>query len=380
MSRYLCLDDFEAAAKSRLPHPLFTYISSAAETSASLRDNRDVFGKWGFVPRVLRGVSGRSISCDLLGKTYDAPFGIAPMGISALMAYDGDHVLTRAAASHNIPMVLSGSSLTPMETVYAANPDCWFQAYLPGEEDKILALIDRVKRAGFRTLVLTVDTAVLANRENNLRAGFSTPLRMTPRTMWQFASHPRWVFGTFGRTLIAKGMPHFENSYATRGAPIMARNIMRDFGKKDHLNWDHLCLIRDHWQGKLIVKGVLAPDDVGKVAKVGCDGVILSNHGGRQLDGAVSPMRVLPDAVSVAGDMPVMVDGGFRRGTDILKALALGAAFVFVGRPFLYAAVADGERGASHAIEILKSELHRDLGLLGKNALSELEADILMAH
>jgi L-lactate dehydrogenase (cytochrome) len=380
MSQYLCLDDFEAAATRRLPYPLFTYISSAAETSASLRDNRAIFGKWGFVPRVLRGVSGRSISCDLLGKSYDAPFGIAPMGISALMAYDGDNVLTRAAALQNIPMVLSGSSLTPMETVHAANPDCWFQAYLPGEKDKILALIDRVKRTGFTTLVLTVDTAVLANRENNLRAGFSTPLRMTPGTMWQFASHPRWVFGTFGRTLIAKGMPHFENSYATRGAPIMARNVMRDFGKKDHLNWDHLRLIREHWPGALIVKGVLAAADVHEVAKLGADGVILSNHGGRQLDGAVSPMRVLSDVVSVAGDMPVMVDGGFRRGTDILKALALGAAFVFVGRPFLYAAVADGGRGVGQAIEILKSELHRDLGLLGKTKLSELDADILMAH
>lgn len=262
MSRYLCLDDFEAAAKSRLPHPLFTYISSAAETSSSLRDNRDVFGKWGFVPRVLRGVSGRSISCDLLGKTYDAPFGIAPMGISALMAYDGDDALTRAAASHNIPMVLSGSSLTPMEAVHEANRDSWFQAYLPGEDDKILALVDRVKRTGFKTLVLTVDTAVLANRENNLRAGFSTPLRLTPKTLWQFATHPRWVLGTFARTLMTKGMPHFENSYATRGAPIMARNVMRDFGRKDHLNWDHLRLIRDHWQGKLIVKGVLAAADV----------------------------------------------------------------------------------------------------------------------
>lgn len=380
MSTFLCLDDFEAAAKGRLPHPLFTYISSAAETSASLRDNRDVFGKWGFVPRVLRGVSGRSIACELLGKTYDAPFGIAPMGISALMAYDGDNVLTRAAASHNIPMVLSGSSLTPMETVYAANPDCWFQAYLPGEDDKILVLLDRVRRTGFKTLVLTVDTAVLANRENNLRAGFSTPLRLNPKTLWQFATHPGWVLGTFARTLITKGMPHFENSYATRGAPIMARNVMRDFGKKDHLNWDHLRLIRDHWKGKLIVKGVLAADDVREVAKLGCDGVILSNHGGRQLDGAVSPMRVLPDALSVAGDMPVMIDGGFRRGTDILKALALGAAFVFVGRPFLYAAVADGERGVGQAIDILKSELHRDLGLLGKTDLGELGPDILRAR
>ena len=378
MTKFLCLDDYEAVARSRLPHPLYTYIASAAETSASLNDNQTAFQNWGFIPRVLRGVSDRTITTHLLGQSFDAPVGIAPMGISALMAYDGDNVLARAADKQNIPMILSGSSLTAMEQVFKANPNCWFQAYLPGEDDKIVALIDRVKRTGFGTLVLTVDTAVLANRENNLRAGFSTPLRFTPKTIWKFATHPRWVFGTFARTLVTQGMPHFENSYANRGAPIMSRNVTRDFGRKDHLNWDHLRLIRDQWQGKLIIKGVLAHQDIQKIRKLGCDGVILSNHGGRQLDGSVSPLRVLPDALEAAGDIPVMIDGGFRRGTDIIKALALGASFVFIGRAFLYAAIADGETGVGNAIEIIKSEIHRDLGLLGKRTIDELTKDILL--
>ncbi|WP_289078246.1 alpha-hydroxy acid oxidase [uncultured Thalassospira sp.] len=378
MTQFLCLDDYEAVARSRLPHPLYTYIASAAETSATLRDNQTAFQNWGFVPRVLRGVSDRTIATKLLEQSFDAPVGIAPMGISALMAYDGDIVLARAAAKQNIPMILSGSSLTAMEQLFKVNPDCWFQAYLPGEDNKIVALIDRVKRTGFGTLVLTVDTAVLANRENNLRAGFSTPLRFTPKTVWQFATRPGWVFGTFGRTLVTQGMPHFENSYSTRGAPIMSRNVTRDFGRKDHLNWDHLRLIRDQWRGKLVVKGVLAHQDIKEIVALGCDGIILSNHGGRQLDGTVSPLRVLPDAIKAADNIPVMIDGGFRRGTDVIKALALGASFVFIGRPFLYAAVADGEAGVGNAIQIMKSELHRDLGLLGKRSLDELTEEILM--
>lgn len=378
MTRFLCLDDYETVARNRLPRPLFTYISSAAETSTSLRDNKTAFGEWGFVPRVLRGVSERHISAELLSEKYDAPFGIAPMGISALMAYDGDNALAGAARQQNIPMILSGSSLTRMEEVYQTNPHCWFQAYLPGEDDKILDLIARVSRTGFKTLVITVDTAVLANRENNVRAGFSTPLRFTPNVLWQFGTHPGWVWGTFVRTLLCKGMPHFENSYAARGAPIMSRNVARDFGRKDHLNWDHLRLIRENWPGKLVVKGVLAAEDVKRIAALGCDGVILSNHGGRQLDGTVSPLRVLPQAVAAAGNIPVMIDGGFRRGTDVIKALALGASFVFIGRPFLYAAIAGGQTGVSNATEIMKAELHRDLGLLGKISIDELSDDILV--
>ncbi|RYH06571.1 alpha-hydroxy acid oxidase [Tropicimonas sp. IMCC6043] len=376
----LNLDDYEIAARRRLPRPLHGYIAGAAESASGFRDNRTVFDEMRLVPRVLRGVEERSISHRLLGHKWEAPFGIAPMGIVALMGFDGDVATARAAAKAGIPYVLSGSSLTPMERVFDANPDAWFQAYLPGEEERITALVDRVRAAGFATLMLTADTAVLANRENNLRAGFSTPLKLTPRMIWDFGLRLRWVFGTFARTLISSGMPHFENSYAERGAPIMSKRVARDFGRKDHLNWEHIRLIRDLWPGRLVLKGLLSPRDVAKARDFGCDGVMLSNHGGRQLDHAISGTRAIAAAREEAGEMALMVDGGFRRGTDIVKALALGADFVFVGRPFLFAVSLGGEGAVTQAIGILKNELRRDLGLLGLREISEVDETILLSR
>lgn len=372
---FLSLRDFEASARRRLPRPLFAYISGGAEDSASLHDNRAAFDELGFVTRVLRDVSCRSQAVGLLGRRYASPFGIAPMGISALSAYRGDLAQARAAAAEGVPMIMSGSSLIPLEEVVAAAPQTWFQAYLPGEADKIEALVDRVDRAGVETLVLTVDTAVLANRENNIRAGFSTPLRPSLRLAWEGLTHPRWTIGTFLRTIVAHGMPHFENSHATRGAPILSSRATRDFGAKDHLDWDHLALIRNRWKRHLVVKGIMCHEDARRARDMGADGLIVSNHGGRQLDGAVSPLRVLPEVVRAVGaDFPVMMDSGVRRGTDVLKALALGAKFVFVGRPFNYAAAVAGEAGVRHAIRILADEIQRDMGLLGLTSISEVAA------
>jgi len=239
-------------------------------------------------------------------------------------------------------------------------------------------LIDRVASAGYKTLVLTVDTAVLANRENNVRAGFSTPLRPSLRLAWQGLTHPAWTIGTFGRTILNHGIPHFENSYATRGAPILASNVMRDFGKKDHLSWDHVSRIRQRWVGRLIIKGILHPEDAAIAVERGADGIIVSNHGGRQLDGAIAPLKALPRIVDEVGaDTVVMIDGGIRRGTDIVTALALGAKFVFVGRPFLYAATVGGQAGVSKAASILKDELHRNMGLLGVTGIDQLSAAVI---
>ncbi|WP_186044193.1 alpha-hydroxy acid oxidase [Burkholderia gladioli] len=379
LARYLSLDDFELAAKRHLPRPIFGYIAGAAERNASLDDNQRVYAEYRFITRVLRDVSKRSQSRTLFGHTWSAPFGIAPMGISALSAYRGDLVLAQAARRADIPMIMSGSSLIPLETVASAAPRTWFQAYLPGEADKIHALVERVERAGYETLVLTVDTAVLANRENNVRAGFSTPLKPSLRLAMDGITHPRWLFGTALKTLVRHGMPHFENSYATRGAPIFSRRVARDFGAKDHLNWEHVEQIRRQWKGRLIIKGLLAADDASMASDRGVDGVIVSNHGGRQLDGAVAPLRVLPEiAAALRGRIPVMIDGGIRRGTDVLKALALGADFVFVGRPFNYAAAVAGEPGVDHAIAILRAEVQRNLGLLGLNALDELGPHMLL--
>ncbi|MBB3525638.1 L-lactate dehydrogenase (cytochrome) [Rhizobium sp. BK456] len=369
----LCLDDFEPKAKRHLPKPLYAYISGGTETNASLRNNLEAFQAYAFRPRILRDVSKRSTETTLFGQTYAAPFGIAPMGISALMAYRGDIILAAGAAQVGIPMIMSGSSLIRLEEVIAAAPASWFQAYLPGEPERIDALVDRVAAAGFSTLLLTVDTATLPNRENNIRAGFSTPLRPSLALAWQGVSHPQWAIGTFLRTVARHGIPHFENSYATRGAPIIASNVTRDFGRRDHLNWSHLERIRSRWSGKLIVKGILHPDDAARAVETGADGVIVSNHGGRQLDGAISPLAALPEIVERLGDtIPVMIDGGFRRGTDIIKALALGARFVFVGRPFLYAAAVAGLPGVLRAADILKSELHSNMALLGVTTIEQV--------
>jgi len=377
LARMLSLDDFEAAARKRLPRPIFGYVAGAAEDNQSLHDNRRAFAQYSFAPRVLVDVSRRTQSTEIFGRRYASPFGIAPMGISALSAYRGDVVLARAAREQGIPAILSGTSLIALEDVIREAPGTWFQAYLPGDPAKIDALVERARRAGYETLVLTVDIPVSANRENNVRTGFSTPLKPSLRLAWDGLTRPRWLAGTFLRTLLAHGMPHFENSFATRGAPIVSASVLRDFTARDHLNWEHVARIRRQWPGTLIIKGILHPQDAALARQHGADGVIVSNHGGRQLDGAISPLRALPGVVDAAGSMTVMMDSGVRRGGDVLKALALGARFVFVGRPFNYAAAVGGQAGVAHAIHLLRAEVDRNMAMLGINSVREMNADLL---
>jgi L-lactate dehydrogenase (cytochrome) len=372
----LALDDFEAPARRYLPRPMYGYVSGGAETNASLRANRAAFDHFAFVPRVLVDVSARSTKTTLFGRAYDAPFGIAPMGGSSMAAYQGDIVLARAAAETNIPMIMSGASLTRLEDVRAAGRTAWFQAYLPGDDAAIKALVERVARAGFDTLVLTVDVPVGANRENNVRSGFNRPLRPTLRLAWDSLLRPRWLVGMFLRTLVAHGMPHFENT-GTR-APLITRTAERYSGPRDKLSWPHVELMRRIWKGRLVLKGVLDPQDARIARDNGVDGVIVSNHGGRQLDGSLAPLHALPAVAAEAGGMTVMMDSGIRRGTDLLKALALGAQFVFVGRPFLYAAAIAGEEGVRHAVKLLREEVDRDMALLGITALAQMTRERLM--
>ena len=372
----LALDDFEAPARRYIPRPIFGYISGGAETNASLRGNRAAFDDYAFVPKALVDVSKRSQKTVLFGRAYDAPFGIAPMGGTSMAAYQGDIVLTRAAAAANVPMILSGASLTPLEQIAETNRNAWFQAYLPGELDAITGLVDRVARAGFDTLCVTVDVAVAANRENNVRTGFHTPLRPNLRLAWDGITRPRWLFGMLARTLLLHGMPYFENM--GQRAPMLSAMAQRDWRVRDQLSWQHVELIRRLWKGRLVLKGILAKDDARIARESGVDGVIVSNHGGRQLDGAVAPLRVLPEIVDQAGGMTIMLDSGVRRGTDVLKALALGAQFVFVGRPMLYAAAIAGEPGVRHAINLLQEEVDRDMALLGITTLAEMRRERLI--
>jgi L-lactate dehydrogenase (cytochrome) len=375
----LSLHDFEAAARRHLPRPLFGYIAGAAEDNVARDGNRAAFAAHAFRTRVLVDVSQRSQAITLFGRTYAAPFGLAPVGISALLAWRGDIVLAEAAQAAGLPAIMSGSSLIRMEDVAAAAPGTWFQAYLPGDRGRADALVDRVAAAGFGTLVLTLDIPVWANRENNVRTGFSTPLRPSLRLAWDGISHPRWLLGTFGRTLLRHGMPHFENSFAERGAPMVSSRAVRDTAGRDHLDWGDLARIRRRWKGTLVVKGVLHPEDAARARDLGADGVIVSNHGGRQLDGAVAPLQALPAVVeAVGGRIPVMLDSGVRRGGDALKALALGAACVFAGRPFIYAAACGGRAGVDHAIGLLRAEIDRDMAMLGAASLDAIGPDCLL--
>src|ERR1700712_3913447 len=377
LRRYLSLDDFEPTARRRLPKFLYGYISGGAETDAALADNRRAFEEYGFVPRVLNDVSNREQTTTLFGKTYAAPFGIPPMGSAALCAYRGDIVLARAAAAMNVPMCLSASSLITLEDVRRENPDAWYQAYLAGDAARIEPLVDRVAAAGYDTFVVTADVPVPPNRENNIRNGFQVPLSITPRVAWDTITHPDWLFGTWARTIKNHGMPRFENMDAERGPPVMSKNLMRNIGHRDQLAWKHVELIRKRWNGKLVVKGLISPADARIARESGVDGVMISNHGGRQLDYTVSALRTLPEIAALANGMTVMLDGGVRRGTDALKGLALGADFVWVGRPFLYAAIAGGEAGVQRAITLLHAEIDRDLALLGIRSLGEITPELV---
>ena len=372
----LSLDDFEAPARKIIPRPIFGYIKSGAEREDSVRANRAAYEALAFVPNTLVDTSERSQETTIFGRTYDSPFGVSPMGGISLAAYRGDIVMARSAAAANIPMILSGAAFTPLEKVKEAGATAWFQAYLPGDDAAVAELVERVTRAGYETLVVTVDVSVSANLELSLRSGFRKPFRPTPRFIWDVLVRPRWLFGMFVRTLALHGMPHVENMGPR--SPMLSRTADRPRGGLDRLSWSQLELIRRNWKGNLVLKGVLNKRDVRTARDMGANGIIVSNHGGRQLDGAVAPLRALPGIVAEAGDMTIMIDSGIRRGTDVLKALALGAKFAFVGRPFIYAAAIAGDAGVAHAATLLRGEIHRDMALLGVNTLAEMTRDRLV--
>lgn len=373
LSRIRNFLDLERAGKRHLPRPLYGYVANAAEEGRSLAANRAAFDDYSFMPRALIDVSTVSLDTELLGKRYSSPFGIAPMGISALSAYRGDLVLARAAARTGVPMIMSGSSLIPMEEVANIDGSDWFQAYLPGDRPGIEALISRIQRAGFRNLVITVDYAVPPNPDNNRRSGFSSPIRPSLRLALDGLLRPRWLYGTLYKTLRHHGIPHFENNHATRGIPVISRHVNRDFSGRTHLDWEYLDLVRQLWSGNLTIKGILHPEDAKRAKDHGADAIIVSNHGGRQLDGTIAPLHALPTVIDAVGDFPVMIDSGFRRGTDVIKALALGARFVFIGRPFNYAAAVAGEAGVNHAIRLMQDEISRNMALLGITRIDQID-------
>ena len=372
LRRVMVLEDLDPLAHSFLPRLLWEFGSKGTEANLSREGNRRVFDEIWLRPRILKNVIGRTMEKALFGKSFDAPFGISPMGASAMFGFEAELNFARAARAANIPYVMSGSALIPMEKIAEAYPGVWFQAYVSAERDAIGELADRVWRAGIRHLVVTVDTPVPGNRRASLRAGFEYPIRPGLRIALDGLTHPRWLVGTFFRTLLATGVPHIENYGKERGIPIISRSAKRRILIRDALDWDDMKWLREKWQGKLLIKGVLSPEDTRIAAKIGLDGLFVSNHGGRQLDTAMPPLKALPEIAAEKGNMAILFDGGIRRGTDVVKALALGADFVFAGRPFLYAVALGEEAGVTHAINLLKEEVYRTIALLGCNNLDEL--------
>ncbi|WP_151448651.1 alpha-hydroxy acid oxidase [Lacisediminimonas profundi] len=377
MSRrqFLSHQDFEDLARRRLPSMVYGYVAGGTEDGLTRDANRQAFRDYAFMPRGLAGIAVRSQAVELWGQTWASPFGIAPMGVAAICRHQCDRIFASTAAQAGLPFILSGLSTEPLENIQRQAPGTWYQGYLPGDKQKLEPLLARLKRAGFEVLVVTIDTPVGANRENNQRAGFTIPFKLSASLVWQGLTHPRWSLSVFMRTLLSQGIPRFTNVSADpSGFRINEEPAGGLRGGRDRLDWEHLRWIRKYWPGKIVLKGVAHPEDARLAVECGLDGVIVSNHGGRQLDGAQASLHALPAVVAaVPADFPVMVDGGFRRGTDILKAIALGARMVFIGRPMIHAAAAHGEQGVARLIEILKTEVDTNLALLGCTDLRELD-------
>jgi L-lactate dehydrogenase (cytochrome) len=376
--RALSLADLAKAARRRLPPSIYGYVSGGSEDQSSLLANRRAFERWRFLPKPLVDVSQRSQAVEVFGTSYASPVGVSPMGVSGLCWFEGDVALARAAASAGVPSVLSAASTVPLERVMREAPGTWYQAYLPAQQDVIAPLLNRLKMAGVAVLVMTVDVQIAAVRENELRNGFSIPLRLTPRLIAGGLARPRWMVETFSRTLWKQGIPHFENFTATRGGRIITAVKGDHRAGRAAMTWDEIRWIRDRWTDRLVVKGILRPEGAVTAQKVGADGIVVSNHGGRQLDGAIAPLDALPGVVAAAPDLTVMMDGGIRRGTDVLKALALGARCVFIGRPAMYGLAVGGEGGATHALALLRREIDVNLALLGCPDVRRLGPDYLV--
>ncbi len=376
LRQVLNLDDFGRLARPRLPRAVYGYVANGTEDGVGRDHNRAAFREWQMVTRVLRDVSRRSQETMLFGRRYACPFGIAPMGAAAVVGFDADHRMARAARAAGIPFVLSANSITPLEELSQSNPDTWFAAYQSPEPHRIEQMVERVARAGIRVFVLTVDVPVIANREDDRRSGYSMPLRPTPRLGWDGLTHPRWLVGTAARTLLRRGIPAISNVEARDPIGLFSRKVGA-VGGHSAFAWEQAGLIRRLWQGPFVIKGVLSAEDARLARELGADGIVVSNHGGRQLDAAVSPMQVLAEIKAASGTMTVIADSGFRRGTDLLKALALGADFVLIGRPFLFAAALAGEAGVRHAIALLSREIDIDLALLGLGSVAQAGAEML---
>lgn len=378
-ARVCDLEDLTGLARRRLPRMVFDFVDGGVDGERGLRRNREAFEAWELLPRLLRGVERRTLSTTLFDEACALPVGIAPMGLAGLCRPGADLMMAQACARVGVPLVLSGSSNASIERVARAAPGhAWFQLYCTPDEAINRDLVDRAAAAGVRALVLTVDVVVNSNRQRNRRNRFARPFRLTPALLAQVLSRPRWLAGF----LRSGGHPMMENwaPYARPGAS--ADEVAELFSRltpSAASTWRTLETLRTWWRGPLLVKGLLHPEDARRAVAGGADGVIVSNHGARQLDAAPSPLAMLPAIRAAVPDAVLGIDSGVRRGSDVVKALCLGARFALVGRPMMYAVAAAGSDGVAAAFRLLHDEIDKVMAQIGCAQLDELGPGLLRA-
>ena len=378
--RAVSIEDLRRMTRRRLPAFALEYMEGGGEGELSLAWNRDVFKSLRFVPQMLVDTTARSIRSKLFGSEIASPLIVAPTGHNNLFRRNGDLALARAAAAEGIPFALSTMSNTRLERIpKEAGGRLWMQLYVLGEKALRENIIRRADEAGYEALVFTVDVNVYGLREWDRRQ-FRVPGKLTLRSLLDVALHPRWILDV----MVPHGMPHLAN--LAEFFPSDVRTPRAEFAHvrkifAPDITWDTVKELRRLWPRKLLIKGVLSVGDARRAAEAGCDGVILSNHGGRHMDSCLSPMEVLPEVAAELGrHLTVIVDSGFRRGSEVVKALALGADAVMVGRAGLYGLTAGGEAGARHAIGILNGEIDRVLGQIGCSSLADLGPHVIRTN
>lgn len=371
MNDILTIADLKARAKRRVPKMFFDYADSGAYTEGTYRANEDDFQKVKLRQRVLVDMTNRSLESEMIGEKVSMPVALAPTGLTGMQHADGEMLAAQAAEEFGVPFTLSTMSICSIEDIASVTTKpFWFQLYVMQDRDFVINLIDRAKAAKCSALVLTLDLQILGQRHKDIRNGLSAPPKFTPKHIWQMATRPLWCMQMLGTKRRS-----FGNivGHAKSVTDLTSLSVWTSEQFDPQLSWNDVAWIKERWGGKLILKGILDEEDARMAVSTGADAIIVSNHGGRQLDGAPSSISMLPRIVdAVGGDMEVHLDGGIRSGQDVLKALCYGAKGTYIGRPFLYGLGAGGKAGVTRALEIIRKELDITMALCGERDVRNL--------